>query len=233
MAVDELLAQQAADLGQAVLRFYGWLPATLSLGYFQRYADRQQHAASGQLDCVRRASGGGAIVHDHELTYSLAVPHAHPLGSDARQLYDLAHQTLIDLLGGSLPAGSPRLFQWPATERAKQAEPFLCFARRAEGDVVLGDFKICGSAQRRRRGAIVQHGSVLLKASAAAPELPGINDIAGTAWTAEQLAAAWRPRLLERLQAVAIEEPLSAEEQATAGKLVVAQFGNDSWTRKR
>src|SRR3569833_2236254 len=74
MAIDELLA----DAARPVLRFYAWRPATLSLGYFQAYADRHAHAASLGCPVVRRSSGGGAIVHDHEITYSLVVPVGHP-----------------------------------------------------------------------------------------------------------------------------------------------------------
>src|SRR5262245_57717493 len=74
MAVDEVLLTAAAASGQATLRFYTWNEPTLSLGYFQAAADRQQHAASLACTLVRRASGGGAILHDRELTYSVALP---------------------------------------------------------------------------------------------------------------------------------------------------------------
>ena len=74
MAVDEALLETAASLGVPTLRFYQWQEPTMSLGYFQEYADRLRHAASAGCPTVRRASGGGAIMHDRELTYSLAVP---------------------------------------------------------------------------------------------------------------------------------------------------------------
>src|SRR5688500_9559950 len=74
MAVDEALLESAATGSVATLRFYEWHEPTLSLGYFQPAADREQHAASRACPLVRRASGGGAIVHDRELTYSLAWP---------------------------------------------------------------------------------------------------------------------------------------------------------------
>src|SRR5690242_18095105 len=74
MAIDEALLESAAGGGPLTLRFYQWSEPTLSLGYFQRYEDRSLHPAS--LDCpiVRRPTGGGAILHDKELTYSLALP---------------------------------------------------------------------------------------------------------------------------------------------------------------
>ena len=176
MAVDEVLADSAAELGQCSLRFYQWFAPTLSLGYFQPFALREEHCASAELSIVRRASGGGAIVHDRELTYSLAVPVAHPLVSDAMRLYNTVHESLIATLAkwkiaahrNVAPSGLP-----------PHQEPFLCFVRRSPGDVMLSSAKICGSAQRRRRGAIVQHGSVLLQRSPAAVELPGIAELTG------------------------------------------------------
>ena len=76
MALDETLLESAADGGESSLRFYGWSQPTLSLGYFQPYDDRCQHAASRNCPAVRRASGGGAILHDREITYSFALPRA-------------------------------------------------------------------------------------------------------------------------------------------------------------
>src|SRR5690242_1143259 len=73
MAVDEALLETAADAGIATLRFYQWNEPTLSLGYFQAAAERNQHSMSSGCPLVRRASGGGAILHDRELTYSIAM----------------------------------------------------------------------------------------------------------------------------------------------------------------
>src|SRR5437764_2183769 len=94
MAVDEALLETAAGSGVATLRFYQWQEPTLSLGYFQAAADRQQHAASRDCPLVRRASGGGAILHDRELTYSIALPQP----KAAAALYDACHETLIAAL---------------------------------------------------------------------------------------------------------------------------------------
>src|SRR5437868_3979467 len=74
MAVDEALLETAANTNQATLRLYQWRQPTLSLGYFQLAADRAQHAASAACLLIRRPSGGGAILHDRELTYSIALP---------------------------------------------------------------------------------------------------------------------------------------------------------------
>ena len=98
MAVDETLLEAAAAEGQCTLRFYQWAEPTLSLGYFQPYADRDRHAASRRCAVVRRASGGGAILHDFDVTYSLAVHDRHPLAIDRLRTYQVVHRALIEVL---------------------------------------------------------------------------------------------------------------------------------------
>ncbi len=65
MGLDDFMLEQAAERSRLCVRLYRWANPTLSLGYFQPYADRELHAPSANLDVVRRATGGGAIVHHH------------------------------------------------------------------------------------------------------------------------------------------------------------------------
>ncbi len=74
MAMDQAMALHAAEQGCIILRVYQWASPTLSLGYFQSHDDRLTIPGLEEIDCVRRETGGGAIVHDHEITYSVAVP---------------------------------------------------------------------------------------------------------------------------------------------------------------
>ena len=175
MAVDETLLESAADGGGFSLRFYRWQEPTLSLGYFQQYDDRWQHAASLNCPAVRRATGGGAILHDREITYSIAVPPGHRLAVKHIALYETIHAALIDVLAGY---GIHASLCQAKAGKCGRSQPFLCFQRRSPGDVLLSDVKIAGSAQRRCRGAVLQHGSVLLARSPAAPELPGLAEVA-------------------------------------------------------
>ena len=99
MAVDEMLLERAQDQAVACLRFYGWSEPTLSLGYFQTYADRQEHPPSLPCAAVRRLTGGGAILHDAELTYSIVLPGSHPLAAHRDELYQAVHGCLIEALG--------------------------------------------------------------------------------------------------------------------------------------
>ncbi|MCE9551952.1 MAG: lipoate--protein ligase family protein [Planctomycetes bacterium] len=229
MAVDEVLLADAAEQGNATLRFYQWREPTLSLGYFQGHAEREAHAASRGCPLVRRASGGGAIVHDAELTYSLAMPAA---GSKfaAADLYILMHETLVQTLARL------GIKAWRHSQTAQSVtapEPFLCFQRRAEGDVISDDFKIAGSAQRRRGPAVLQHGSVLLQSSAAAPELPGLADLSGRAVSPEELAQPWLDSLLKRGLGPWVLSPLESWMYEGAAALVREKYASDMWNQRR
>lgn len=200
MALDEALLELADVDRIATLRFYSWSRPTLSLGYFQASADRAAHPASVGCGMVRRASGGGAILHHLELTYSLAIPTADRMASAARGLHDAVHAALCEALGSLDIAAqivAARIAGGVQPERVEQ--PFLCFQRHAPGDIMLGDAKIAGSAQRRHRGAILQHGSVLLARSPFAPELPGIAELCGRRIDPRELADRFCDRLRSRL----------------------------------
>lgn len=234
MAVDQALLEAAASPESIVVRCYQWSRPTLSLGYFQKLADRSQHRASAGAALVRRASGGGAILHDHELTYSLAIPPAHagggPLAAAIRDtglLYRKVHSSLIRVLD-SLGV-SARLCA-AAEADAGRDQPFLCFERRSAGDVLCAGFKIAGSAQRRYRGAILQHGSILLQRSEAAPELPGIADLTGVELSPAGLAHVWLPDLSAELGLECHPVELDSELQSRAAELVTSRFGSSEWT---
>lgn len=194
MAVDEVLLDEAASGEGLVLRTYAWAEPTLSIGYFQDASERLAHPASLACPLVRRLTGGGAIVHDRELTYSVVLPADDPLARTRERLYREFHESLIECLAD----WSIEAMVWGKAGEASPA-PFLCFQRRTELDVVLGPGKIAGSAQRRRRAAVLQHGSILLQRSTAAPELPGLYDLSSCRIEIDQFADAWLHRLSVRL----------------------------------
>ena len=231
MAVDESLLDSFSDGDCCCWRFYGWREPTLSLGYFQAYADRQRHPPSLQCPIVRRPSGGGAIVHDVELTYSLVATAASRLAQQRNQLYTAVHTTLIEALA-ELGVGGASLFGRAASFSPGRG-PFLCFQRRSPGDVVYGELKLAGSAQRRRRGAVLQHGSVLLGRSGAAPELAGVRELARREMACDTLIEAWLPRLEELLGLSFSDHTLSDVQRRRARQYVEAKYGADGWTKNR
>ncbi len=229
MAVDEYLLDWTSQTGCCCWRFYQWVEPTLSLGYFQQYGERDGHVASLGCPVVRRASGGGAILHHHELTYSLTVPTDHPLGRRRHWTYEAIHRTLIAVLSKS--GIEADLFG--SSERGdERSKDFLCFNRRSPNDIIVGDVKIAGSAQRRVADAVLQHGSVLLDRSTAAPELAGLSEVSGKALKPGDLTQAWRDQLAEVLRFQWREDRLSEEEEDHVAKIVAEKFGNSSWTEK-
>jgi len=244
MAVDEMLLQRAQ--GQAggttsALRFYGWSEPTLSLGYFQIYADRKEHQASLPCAAVRRLTGGGAILHDAELTYSIVLPGAHPLAAHRDELYQAVHGCLIEALG-LLGVAARMCTAADRTDAARieaARQPFLCFQRRSPGDVLIGRTKVCGSAQRRGapgtpgHGAVLQHGSLLWRASPAAPELPGVADVVAHPIELESLADLWLGSLSRRMGVAWQEDGLDEKEVSEAKTLLESRYAEEDWTQNR
>jgi lipoate-protein ligase A len=228
MAVDEALLQSATRAGTITLRVYGWCEPTLSLGYFQSYQDRESHAASRECAVVRRATGGGAIVHDHDVTYSLTAPARGRTDGQLHDWYGLVHQAWIAVLRG-MGVEAHCLTQ---TDPQKERQ-FLCFQRRAAGDLLLGSMKIGGSAQRRHAQAALQHGSLLLKRSVAAPELPGIAELSGRDLTDQAWLDVWAKSLAQALNVGWQAAGLTDEEKEWAKSLDRAKFGHPKWTFRR
>jgi lipoate-protein ligase A len=128
---------------------------------------------ASQIEVVRRRTGGGAIMHHHDWTYSLVVPWDQVRLGPTRQLYQWIHHGLVDWLNrfGFLA------YLQSASEPVSKSAPFLCFHRRTEGDILVGTDKVIGSAQRRGKQSLLQHGSVLLAQSRYAPSLPGLAEL--------------------------------------------------------
>ena len=178
MALDEVLLEEvgAGEL-PAVLRVYGWSVPTLSLGYFQRVSEIRAQPRWRAVPMVRRPTGGGAIWHHHEVTYALVVPESHSYSRPSTQLYRAVHKAISDGLVG-LGIGVVRQGEVFSPADCERSRPLLCFTDRSPEDILFEGNKIVGSAQRRRRGAVLQHGSVLLARSSGTPELPGLCDVA-------------------------------------------------------
>ncbi len=180
MADDEGLLSSAPS--EPVLRIYGWSPPGLSLGHFQSEDDaRREIARFPGAVAVRRPTGGGAIYHDDEATYALVVPLSDPLlsGANVRESALRLDEPVVVALR---ELGVAARHRGGESERVpRRREPFFCFDRRSCLDIVVaaGDGrKIAGSAQRRTRTHLLQHGSVLLAGHPAIAGSVGVNDLA-------------------------------------------------------
>lgn len=163
MALDHALMESVRQGSAPVLRIYRWQPRCLSLGRNQpaRGAYSAERLAERGIDVVRRPTGGRAVLHHRELTYSVICA-GDTLGGP-RAAYHAINRALLAALArlGVAAEMQPR--------SGRRAAPSLapCFREPAEGEVVVGGRKLVGSAQYREQGVMLQHGSLLLENSQA------------------------------------------------------------------
>lgn len=173
-----------------MLRLYGWEPAALSLGWFQPREPFEEPARLAGLEIVRRPTGGGAIHHADELTFCLvATPgrDGYPAGID--EAYELVHELLRGALAGLGAQLGFRGGDAPRSVAPRAAT--LCFDDTTVHDLVdEAGRKVLGSAQRRRAGRVLHHGSLPLSVPALTPAAGALGPCAGRPVSWEEAAAA-------------------------------------------
>jgi lipoate-protein ligase A len=242
MAIDEALAE-AVGSGRSpqVVRLYGFSPPTLSLGRFQRVGGLllAESLARDGVTLVRRPTGGHAVLHDDELTYSVV------LAKDliAEQLGDCRKQTVYQFIAGILLCGLRKL-GIPArinTSRQGDLRNPDCFRSSGEFEVTAPDGrKLIGSAQMTTRTAILQHGSipmtnpgrrVSLYLSAPQPadsrEPTSLNEQARRCFSFEEVQEGFAAAFREELHAR--ESDLSRAEQEAAARILADKYSSEAW----
>lgn len=205
MGADEALLATAGAGGPGALRFYAWDGPWLSLGYAQRLSEARGAACrEAGVGVVRRATGGGAVLHGCDLTYAVAAP-AEWLPGDLRAAHALLSGALLAALRGlGVPAR-----EVPARP-GRHRGAFDCFAAPQGGEIEAEGRKLCGSAQRRAGGGVLQHGSLRL-----APDPPAARRAAGlaaeSATSLAELGAAVSAQALREACAEALGRALLAE----------------------
>jgi lipoate-protein ligase A len=247
MAVDEaLLRARSRASGAPTVRFYGWRPATVSLGYAQPLddtVDRTRCRALG-IGLVRRPTGGSAILHEppeREVTYSVVAREGDfPGADDVLETYRVIGQGLAAGLGRLGVAAE--LAPLVRGRRAGAGSPAFCFRRAGAYEIAVGGRKLVGSAQRRQRGCFLQHGSVLLDADPAriravfpseAEPAAGMVTLAGVLGRSpgfDAVAEALAAGLEEALGARLAPAGLTPAEIALAEALVAGKYGTEAWT---
>lgn len=251
MAIDEAILYALAEgQGQATLRFYQWQPTCLSLGYSQQVTDINQ-AACAQLGYtwVRRPTGGRAILHTDEVTYSIITPITDPRvkGSVVESYRRLSR----GLLHGLQTLGA-KAVQAKKERSSPTKGGAACFDTPSHYEVTLNGKKLVGSAQVRRKGMVLQHGSLPLDGDITRIfEVLNISDAdklaqqeyllthATTLATAlgyqvsfDEAVQALKAGFAETLALQLTAKPLSPYEETLVKKLMVEQYGNDAWNKR-
>lgn len=241
MALDEALMERARSTGDTVLRVYGWASPVLSLGRNQRalgvYAE-DALAARG-IGVVRRPTGGRALLHHREVTYSVTAPWSDSSSSLAA-VYGRINGLLLD---GLAMLGVHASLAGPAG-RSVQPTALPCFAEPARGEIVLDGRKLAGSAQWRDDGALLQHGSIIVAGDQAlirelmsepTATVPAPATLAGAMGrtpsldeVAEALFAAVRRREDGSATRLAADESLALRVSA-----LEARYRDPTWTWRR
>ncbi|MGH7458374.1 MAG: lipoate--protein ligase family protein [Longimicrobiaceae bacterium] len=239
MAVDAALAGSVDGGGAPVLRFYRWSPACLSFGRHQSADGRydQDKVRRAGVDVVRRPSGGRAVLHQRELTYSVCLPASR---GRPRQLYQSVNRALVR---GLRSLGVPVSLAPSLNGSLPKPSLTPCFGDAVPGEVIAAGRKLVGSAQARYQSSILQHGSLLLDGDqsevhgllCSPPETLATAPARLSAWldplpSWKHLAVALAAGFAGEFGVELVASALSAEESARARELVESRFGNPAWT---
>ncbi|WEA43701.1 lipoate--protein ligase family protein [Priestia aryabhattai] len=259
MALDEaLLEWHSKGEIPPTIRFYGWNPPTLSIGYFQK-AEKEINFDKVKelgLGFVRRPTGGRGVLHDEELTYSVIVSEEYPnMPKTVTEAYRVISEGLLE---GFRSLGLEAYFAIPRSEEEKNSlknpRSSVCFDAPSWYELVVEGRKIAGSAQTRQKGVILQHGSILLEIDedklfsvfnypndrvkermqrAFRSKAVAINAIAGRKISIEEAKEAFYKGFASALNIDLEPYTLSEEEEAYVEELARTKYGSDEWNFKR
>lgn len=254
MAADEAVLESVRDgASPPVFRAFGWRPPGLSFGYAQRVGrevDLDRCREMG-VEVVRRPTGGRAVLHWNELTYSVLCRGDDPLvGGGVTEAYRRISECLVAGLRRFGVAADLVRSEPPAVRPVEESITSPCFSSAARHEVVIGKRKLIGSAQRRMGDMLLQHGSLII-----GPEHKRIIDLLrltseemkvefrreldeGTTSVEEELgrpvafddlAESLRRGFEQTLGVPFVEQPLTDRERGRIDVLVREKYGTDAW----
>lgn len=259
MALDEaLLDWHSEGRTPPIIRFYGWDPASLSIGYFQKIEKEVDMEAVKKhgLGFVRRPTGGRGVLHEHELTYSVIVSEEHP---EMPQTVTEAYRVISEgVLRGFQKLGLEAYFAVPRTteerEALKSPRSAVCFDAPSWYELVVEGRKVAGSAQTRQKGVILQHGAILLDLDedklfslfkypndrvkermqkAFKSKAVAIKEISGRSVSFEEAKRAFKEGFAEGLNIDLEPYTLTDEELEYVQNLAKTKYESDEWNFKR
>lgn len=251
MALDEaLLLVHEAGAALPTLRVYGWCQPTLSVGYAQNTRQEVDLAAcqAQGIAVVRRPTGGRAVLHDQEVTYSVVMPLLADGPSTITEHYrriGMALAAALQSLGIPVRLARPQVRTAPARALASPA----CFAALSRYELSAVGKKIVGSAQKRAQHTVLQHGSIPLwmdrqrlfqclrmpaerrqvLVQEASTTMGAVNEIAPAPVTLPALQAALRQGFSTTFGVELVELPISPEEWCLAQHLQATKYSTDTW----
>jgi lipoate-protein ligase A len=253
MAVDEALLEAVGqDNSPPTLRLFAWEPPCLSIGYAQSiHVVDEGRLRSNGWDLVRRSTGGGAILHTDELTYSVMGSTNEPrLSGDIITSYQrLSTAILLALKNLGLPAESRPMMK---STQDTPTDP-VCFEIPSHYEITVGGKKLVGSAQARKKNAVLQHGTLPLRGDLtritqalvypdagarvkAAHRLLSrattVESVMGKTVSWEKVAQAFTNAFSQALNIDLFPEELTQKERVRAEELIGEKFGNEEWTRR-
>jgi lipoate-protein ligase A len=262
MAVDEAILTAVSE-GKAppTVRFYGWNPPTLSIGYFQKAAEVDMSSLEREgIGFVRRPTGGRAVLHDKELTYSMIVPEQYPgIPRNVTEAYRVLSEGLVfGFRGLGLDAKMVQLASEEDKTKYATMGSAACFDSPSWYELVVEGRKIAGSAQVRQKGVVLQHGSILLDLdidqlfrmlafsnyrvrdrlrASFTDKAIAINDLRKLVGLPEaalgEVAVSFSGGIAQAMNVKLEPAELSAEERELAERLVAEKYGQDSWNLRR
>ncbi len=255
MAIDEAILHALAEgQGTPTLRLFQWVPPCLSLGYNQHWQEIDE-AACRRLgySWTRRPTGGKAILHTDEATYSLIIPQTDPrIQGGVVESYRILSFGLLrglEILGVEASQAADK---GDSTGPDSNRRGPVCFDTPSRYEITWQGKKLIGSAQLRRKKIVLQHGSLPIHGDlnrilevlefsdedrAAQEELlpqraTTLEQVLGQVLTFETVAAALSQGLAQELNLTLEEQPLTKREQELADKLRAEQYANDTWNKR-
>ena len=225
MALDEVLMNCINYHSMPILRIYGWRPPTVSIGYFQSMDEEVDIKKCRQMgiNVVRRMTGGGAVLHESELTYSF-ITNVYP--KNIMESYNLICDPVvicINKLGFN----------------AKFA-PL--------NDIIVNGKKVSGNAQTRKKGILLQHGTILLSVNLekmfSVLKVPSekvkdkmIDDakerVMGLNKPFDEVAYNLKESFSDKFGAEIVVDNLTTKEEESTKKLAKEKYSSDQWNRKK
>jgi lipoyl(octanoyl) transferase len=262
MAIDEaVLTAHSEEKSPPTVRFYGWNPATLSIGYFQKAQEVDLEAVESEgIGFVRRPTGGRAVLHDRELTYSIIVSETYPgIPRNVTDAYRVLSEGLLQGFRGlGLNAEMVQLASEEEKEKYASAGSSACFDSPSWYELVVEGRKIAGSAQVRQKDVVLQHGSILLDMDtdqlfrllkfssekvaermklSFSKKAVAINDLLRAQnkpqVSLHEVEEAFRRGIAEGLGVELEDGELTAYEQELTRQLVQEKYGTENWNFRR